>query len=75
MMQQRRAARREAELEARLAQSWPLPAKKQNTEKDDQILKKRIQARQQRFNEKLAKEADARRPAVEKTGIKEGDRW
>jgi hypothetical protein len=54
------AARREAELQARLAKSWPLLLKQQ---REDQVIRRMVEAMQPRARQRLAKKsaAEARR--------------
>jgi hypothetical protein len=68
VVQHGRAARREAELQARLAQSWPLFLKQQ---RDDRQMRLHIEAMQQRYREELAKrsEAEAQRQQREDSEI------
>ena len=51
-MQGRRAARREAELQTRLAPSWPLYLKQR---REDALLRQTIEAMQWKYREELAK--------------------
>jgi hypothetical protein len=58
------AARREAELQARLAKSWPLFLKQQ---REDQQIRSMVEAIQRRYPQELAKKsaAEARRQEQE----------
>jgi colicin import membrane protein len=56
VMQQRRAARREAELQARLAQSWPLFLKQQREDTQMRLL---VEAMQKKHRAELAKRSEA----------------
>jgi hypothetical protein len=55
VVEQRRAARREAELQARLAQSWPVFLKS----KQQADIKAMIEARHYRYRAELAKRGEA----------------
>jgi hypothetical protein len=56
VVQHRRAIRTEAELRARLSQSWPLFLKQQQ---DDRQMRRFIEGMQQRHREELAKRSEA----------------
>jgi hypothetical protein len=65
VVQQRRAARREAELQARLAQSWPLFLKKQQLEDEMKVYEMNIAISQKILNKRKSEAAALRQQLEE----------